>query len=174
MAAIAVQRIQIYDTGQLAEPDVQAFPEAASQTYITGAVVILTSGNVSEAANNPATFLGLSIHDAVATYPANSVAPSASTLFGRTFVGTKLFPGEPGFQHVLLLHNAQQFEISLTQAWAASLVGTTAGLVKDATSGFWVLDNTQTNASCRIVQKSEGPSSFKGVVGDTFARVIAI
>ena len=113
MAAIAVQRIQIYDTGNQVEPDVKAFPEAASQTYITGAILIVSAGNVQEAANNPATFLGLAIHDAVATYPANSVAPSASTLFGRTFVATKLFPGEPGFQHVLLLHNAQQFEISL-------------------------------------------------------------
>jgi hypothetical protein len=129
-----------------------------------------------ESANNPlaATLLGIAAHDAVAVYPANTAVPSATTLFGRTFVGTKIFPLDPNNQRVVMFHFGQLFEISLTQAWAASLIGTTAGLTKDAASGFWVLDNSLANKPVTIVGKQDGPPSFKGVVGDTFARVLAL
>lgn len=176
MAALAPQRIQIVDSPGIAEPDIRSFPIASGQSYIAGAILTLSGGSVAESADNPGAnaVLGVALHDAGSVYPTNSVVPSSSSLFGRTFVGTKLFPQDPSHQRVVLLHNNQYFEISLVQAWSPSLIGTTAGLKKDPTTGFWVLDNTLTNKYAVIVAKAEGPASFKGTVGDTGARVVAV
>ena len=128
--------------------------EAATQTYLRGAVVIYSAGYVQEASTDPADILGIALRagqngDAAGDKRANFVP---------------LLPGT--------VIEANLAQAAANTVSAATDVGKAYGLVK-RTSGtaHWVIDSAETSSTrCRII----GFVGGKPKVGDTNARVYAV
>lgn len=88
-----------------------------------------------------------------------------------------LAPTDVNLFYVAGLGQGQLFEINLSQAVAfyPSLVGTTAGLALDATSGFWFADPNGSNKILNIVDYrpgvATGPTN-QGTIGDGGTRIV--
>lgn len=127
---------------------------------------------VNRSANNPsANVVGIAMADAAALY-AQGVGGAMNVggpgnLLGYWANPSPLAPSDPLQMLVAPLINAQQLSIKLKQAWYPTLIGTTAGVVLDATSGYFVLDNSQSNKIATIISMTDPFAN----PGDTYARV---
>ncbi len=88
-----------------------------------------------------------------------------------------LAPFEAQGFYVAGLGQGQLLEMNLinTTAWYPSLLGTTAGLALDATTGFFIVDPGQTNKIITITDKRDGVyigPTAQGGTGDLGVRII--
>jgi hypothetical protein len=132
---------QIYSRGTV------AIPEKASQTYKIGALLVLNGGYIEEAGTAPATIWGI----------AAQAGQNGSTDGAKTALVWRLVAGD-------------QYEVSFEDSYAVADVGGNYGLVKDATSGFWYVDDGDTNDQVTVIRPVVTPSL--GAVGDTKWRGI--
>lgn len=170
MTAWAYQPPVQYLTPTQTTPDSASLP--MSGTINLDDVLIISSGVVSQAATNPtaATLAGIALKKSADIY--YNASPTDQTLFGASTVGTALTPSEPKNMQFTPFANGNQFVFSLVQAWNQNLVGTTAGLLLDGTSTFFVLDNSQGNKP--FVIKGLLPNALENFqTNDTGVRVIA-
>lgn len=168
---------------------VGVYPVGASQTYIAGAVLKNDgSGNSIVAANDPTSaILGIALHPATAIYnPASGVStvfePTLGVVLGLAAptLNVGLESTDEAYQHIALGISGQVFTASATgTTWAAADVGKQYALKVDSTTGYWVVDLTNTsNAAVNIVGLASAPlllSNGTGyaipAVGDTNVRV---
>jgi hypothetical protein len=141
--------------------------------------------------NMNTSIVGLALHGSDAFYaPPGLGGLGGSFLAGQASqpIGAWVNPSalgsspDPGQALVAPLVNSQPIEINLLQPYNDALVGTTAGITLDATSGYFIADNTQTNLVFTIQSHPFGPAlpglstaSYQnplGALGDTGARVI--
>lgn len=175
MAAIGYQPPKIAMIGQGKEPDIQPFP-FASNTLNAGDIAVLTSNVAAQGATNlNANVLGIvaghGTGEIFFTGIGGNAAVKDTAKFGAQAMGA-IAAGDTTSVHVALAHNNQVFVFSLVQAWATNLLGTTTGILLDATTTFFVADNSQGNAGVlTIIGKVQGPLSVVGGVGDTGALV---
>src|SRR5271166_4498872 len=178
MAALPAAEPEMYGGfGGENEPNIVTVNIAAiSGTFLRGDFLVYNGTNVLKAATNPtiATVLGMSAFGSLDFYFAGvggAAAVNDAALFGATVSSTALMPADANLPRVLATFGQFPFEMSLIQAWAPSTqVGPAkAGLTLDA-SGYFVADTTQSNKILNIIGSVDGPG--KGVVGDTYKRVI--
>lgn len=120
-------------------PDrVRLFPVTAGQTFIAGALVVLSSGTVSECGADPANILG------IALAPASVGLASPESIYGGDNI--------PVF---VLTPNDTVFISSSTTPVFATHVGTAYGIVK---STNWLADiSDTTNTRLVIIDVSNSP-----------------
>jgi hypothetical protein len=125
-------------------------PEAASQTYKRGAIVLGdAAGRIAEVAATPTSILGIAANDGQ-----NGTAGQYNALY---------YPIRPG----------DQFEITLLETLAQTqLFDTDAGVVKDGTTSAWYASTADGGAQVRIIDYIKGPGGWD--IGDTKARVLVI
>lgn len=99
-------------------------PLAAAQTFKEGAPVTFASGVFTEAGTDPSSIAGF------ATAPADGYAWMEDT-FGTAVPMVPVAPAD------------REFRGTLAGTYAASDIGTSYGLLKDA-SGYWVVDKSDT------------------------------
>lgn len=178
MATIAYSEpLTIQPAGSI-EPDLLPFP--VTLPVLRGDFVVLTSGNAVRAGANVATgFIGMAAQDGNTTFglppgsPVQTRLTANTAIFGYGTYNTPLQPNVDVSQlRVIAAHNQQGFVMNLSQAvtWATTLIGTTAGLNYDATSGFFFVDTGLANKVCTIIASADGPD--RGTVGDLGKRVI--
>ena len=113
-------------------PDrIRYFPVTAGQTFIAGALVLLTAGAVSETGADPTSILG------IALAPASMGLDTRGSIFGGTNI--------PVF---VLTPNDTIFMGSSTTPVFATHVGTAYGVVK---STNWLVDTTEVATPCLVV-----------------------
>lgn len=175
--AVAYEPIRLYRTSGEGFPLMKTPPEAATQTFKVGVPIVLSSGNAQEAA-----FGGAEIVYGVSAEAGHNlaVAATAEELSVETppnMPSAKVVPlGAPikdGTLKVYAADGKNEFTIMLkdTQVYTAAMNGTTYGLTKDGSSGFWYLDNTDTtgdNAVAKVI--GVDPSSPNTAAGG--ARVV--
>lgn len=138
-------------------------------------VVVISGGNLSTAAVNAANgIVGIAQHDSNANF--GQTDTDVQGVFGLTQYGAGLMTAAPSWLEVATVGPPIIVEMNLlaTTGWVTggttqANIGTTGGLNKDATTGYFFFDQTQTNAILTIVGKAIGP--FKGTNGDLGARV---
>lgn len=121
-------------------------PEKASQTYKKGAPLVLNGGYLEEAGTAPATIFAIAARD-------GQNGGSDGTSNGLAY---RLVAGD-------------QYEFSCEDALTVADNGAVYGLVKDATTGIWYLDEADT-ADQVVVLRASGVTSQAS--GDTKARAI--
>lgn len=131
----------IYERGTL------EIPEKASQTFKKGAPLVLNGGYVEEAGTAPATVKYIAARD------------------GQN-------GGSDGTYNciVYLVTDSDLWEASFEDSFAQADIGGNYGLVKDATTGFWYVDDGDTGDQVSVVQFVVTPQL--GAIGDTKARGI--
>lgn len=147
-------------SSQATTPAMTRAPEAATQTFQVGVPLRLVSGFVQEC-----TFVGADIVYGVSAEPAHNLTvagtgqdesegtpPNQPTAI-TTAVGAWIRDGNEGTYNA---NGSTVFSIALkaTQVFTQALLiaGTLYGLVKDATTGFWYLDNTVTSGNNAVVE----------------------
>lgn len=125
-----------------------SLPEKASQTYKKGAPLVFNGGYIEEAGTAPATIRFFAAEDAH-----NG--------------------GSDGTYECIVwpIGADDLWEISMEDSAAVADHGGVYGLVKDATSGFWYLDDGDTGDQMEVVRRVITPQL--GAVGDTKWRAIA-
>lgn len=125
-------------------------PEAASLTIKRGTpVVIDTNGRIDAAGTSPTSIIGVSAEDGH-----NGTA-------GQYLM--RWWPIRPN----------QIWRMTLLEALAQTTIGDTdAGVLIDATSGYWYASTSDGGAQVRIIDYLQGPAGF--VIGDTKATVFVI
>ncbi|MDE2098155.1 MAG: hypothetical protein KGL39_12950 [Patescibacteria group bacterium] len=183
-ATIAYAAPRWIPSGPVQVPNIYQIAANGGQTLIEGDIAILSSNKLSKAAANAAVSTIAGLVQAGTTTVYYNASPSTTTLFGYDQSGNALIPATNQNPRVLGFTPGMLFEMSLNQATtlATSLIGTSAGLNYDSTSGFFFVDTTQTNKIFTIVQISGGPDSLfpaysvagaaNGVIGDSGGRVI--
>lgn len=138
--AITPYSQEIYDRGTI------ELPEKATQTFKKGAPLVYNGGYLEEAGSAPATISYIAARD------------------GQN-------GGSDGTYNVIAwrLTAGDQWEISAEDAVTVADNGTNYGLVKDATTGFWFLDEADT-ADQFLILRASGVTSQAS--GDTKQRVI--
>jgi hypothetical protein len=131
---------QIYTRGTV------SIPEKASQTYKKGAPLVYNGGYLEEAGSAPSTIAYIAAED------------------GHN-------GGSDGTYNALAYRAVagDQWEFSCEDALTVADNGAVYGLVKDATSGFWYLDEADTADQVVILRPS---GVLSQVSGDTKARAI--
>lgn len=172
MAAIAFDAPRWYpDSREKAPP--RRFGSIATASVSTGFkegdFVLATSTGLCLASAAPMTVTGLCDHDSAALYLSLSTETTVRAPFGKTN-STTLQPFSSGaVQHYIYAGQFQLFEISLNEAWLATMAGVQAvGISVDATSGLYIATTSLTSAT--IVKPLDGPGL--GVAGDTGKRVV--
>jgi len=123
-------------------------PEKASQTFKKGAPLVLNGGYLEEAGTAPST---------IRYFAAENAHNGASD----------------GLYDVIAwpIGADDLWEVSAQDAVAVADNGGVYGLVKDATTGFWYLDDDDTGDQMEVLHFKSTPAL--GAVGDTKARAIA-
>lgn len=148
MAAGTFLAIQPRDP-RIFEEGAKEYPEAASQTYKKGALVILSSGTIAEAGAAPATVFGIALKDG------NNAADTSTNALVYPIKGN------------------EDFSITLLESLTQAMLGSQdCGVVKDATTGVWYASTADGGAQVRIVDYAKGPAFNNLGVGDTKARVV--
>lgn len=179
MAFEPIRAVRV-DTGP-GFPQMDRFPEAASKTFKTGVPLTLASGFLQECA-----FSGADIVHSVSAEDAHnlSVAGTAQELSEGTPpnqpsakitpIGAWMRDGNVG---AYAANGKTIFSIKLNtgQTFSQALIasGVLYGLTKDATSGFWFLDTTDTsgnNAVARIVGVDPGDNTRVWIQFDASKR----
>ena len=161
----------------------------AAATFLDGAVLKNDgAGLAQESANDPTTAIlyGIALHNAGALYlPQSNTVPVFDPVYTGRFGydGTAGLVSDPGYQQIGIAAGVagQVFEATgVLAAWAASMVGGQFALEKDATSGYWVVDLSDTvNKSVNVLALKAGPLPLSNgtgygipAVGDTNVRVL--
>lgn len=110
-------------------------------------------------------------------YGGSFTAGRAGSRLGSTNTIAPLTPTEAPLLYVVGLGNGQRVELNLvnTTAWSPYLLGTTAGLALDSSTGFFVVDPGQSNKIVTIVDQRPGVyigPTASGTAGDLGARVV--
>lgn len=126
----------------------RSLPEKASQTFKKGAPLVFNGGYVEEAGTAPATIRFFAAED------------------GHN-------GGSDGTYDCVVwpIGADDLWEISMEDAAAVADNGGVYGIVKDATTGFWFLDDADAGDQMEVVGRVETPAL--GAVGDTKWRAIA-
>jgi hypothetical protein len=163
------------------------YPLASGATFYEGAVLKNNGSGAATEQTADATsgFLGVSLMNAGATYSmaagTGTMEPAYTGRFGFD-VGLQQYMTVPDSQVQLAAGiSGTVFEATGVLApWAASMVGGQFALEKDATSGYWVVDlSDTTNKSVNVIGLQAIPlllSNASGyavpAVGDTNVRVL--
>lgn len=134
-----------------------------------------SKGVTGAATNASASIVGMSINSSAAIFfsgVGGSTGTGEQSLFGATNSLPPLEPAEIFMAPVVKAGFGAIFEMSLVQAFYPNLIASTAGLTLDATSGFYVVDNSQSNKILNIIGQSSGVPSVTGVPGQTGCRVL--
>lgn len=142
MATIALMPIEVKGSVTGSAPEMETFPEAATQSFKKGELVILASGKVTVAGANPTGILGVAAHDAsgITDNPVNVYIANLDTIFVAN--------------------------LSTGIASAITQVGARFGVTKVGTN--WHVDTAKTGATERVVVKK---LDSRDAVGDTQGRV---
>jgi hypothetical protein len=132
---------QVYSRGTI------SLPEKASQTFKVGAPLVLNGGYLEEAGTAPATIFAIAAENG---HNGGSDGTYSCTAY-------RLAAGD-------------QYAVSMEDAYAVADHGGVYGLVKDATSGYWFLDDADAGDQCVVLRVDSTPSL--GAVGDTKWRAI--
>jgi hypothetical protein len=170
--AVSYEPIRLYFSQGEGAPAHIRESEGASKTFKMGVPLVLSSGNLQECAFGGAEIVyGVSSEAAHNLTTANtaqetSYATPPNQASAKTIaVGSPIVDGKIGCYKA---NGANRFSIMLKdgQVFAQSMIGSTFGLTKDATSGFWYLDNTDTTGD-NAVARCEGldPSSPNTAAG---------
>lgn len=126
------------------------YPEAASQTFTRGTPVIIdANGRVAAAGAAPALIFGIACD------------PGQNGTAGQ--YNTRVWP----------LRASEQWQISLLEALAQTQIGLVdAGVVKDATTGYWYASTADAGAQARIVDYLKAPAGLN--IGDTKATIYVV
>lgn len=150
-------------------------PEAATQTYNTGAVLILSSGNVTQAAGTPGTGTTSTIYG-IADSPGQDLG-SAGFFSGGSTVNGIYVPvvGAPNQGPLVILPNGVIFEGNICSVTAGdpdqattiaqTMVGTQYALSLDPTTSNWFIDATASSNKKVVV------TGLKDAVGTVCGRV---
>lgn len=164
--AVAYEPIRLARSVGEGAPRIVSPPEGATKTHKEGVPMVLSSGNAQEAAfGGPEIVYGVSIHvgqnlavagtaESISIGTAPNMASSAIIPIGA--------PIEDGYAHMYAADGRSTFYIMLKdgQVFTNAMVGGTYGLTKDATSGYWYLDNTDTSGDNAVaVVRGVDPSS---------------
>lgn len=157
LAPVSYEPIQAVRTlgSAAAFPAATRAPEAASQTFKRGVPCMLSSGNIVEFSTGGANIVyGVSsepahnLTSAGTAQDENEGTPQNQASAITTAVGAWPRDGNCG---EYLANGLTVFSIALKagQTFSQTLLaaGTVYGLVKDATSGYWYLDNTVTSGN---------------------------
>jgi hypothetical protein len=162
----------------------EALQQATRTTTALGATFttpypFTNSTGVNRATNTASTvpIVGIAQNDVAAVYATgvggSFVAGGPGNVLGTWGNPYPLGQQDPVQTIVVSLAGNQPIEISLKQPWSNALIGATAGIVTDATTGFHILDTTQANKLFTIQAKVTGSNADVGVVGDVNSRVQA-
>ena len=111
-------------------------------------------------------------------YGGSFTAGNPGSRLGSTNQLPPLTPDEAPLGYALTLGNGTILEMSLNSAsggWSPLLIGTTAGLTLDSTTGWFTVDTSQSNKVCTIVGQRPGVyigPTASGNPGDTGVRVL--
>lgn len=168
-------------------PGTEALQQATKTTTALGtefdcAYPLTNSIGANRGATNlSSNILGLALADSSANYfggvGGSFMGGQPGTLLGTTNTIPPLAPTDAYYNYVVGLGNGQLVEFSLNQntAYQNNLLGSTAGLTLDSTSGIWTVDPTQSNKIFTITDFRQGvaigPTS-SGSVGDLGVRII--
>lgn len=151
-----------------AVPEIDHVPEKASQTFKLGAPVVLNGGYLQECA-----FGGAELVYGVTAEEGQNLASDGVGTDGtsegkaRNQTNSKIIPYgsrmKDGKTKVYKADGINIFSIALKvgQVFAQSMVGTTYGLVKDGTTGFWYLDNTDTSGDNAVATVVGADTSYQ-------------
>jgi hypothetical protein len=137
------------------QQELSYYPVASGASFAEGAFVVLGSdGTISECGANPAAILGL------------ASAPSTKQLSSPFFVPDKVSPVE-------IIREGTILEMTMSGSWAGNEIGSVYGIAKDATTGYWYVNRSDTtNTRVRVIKLVEDIRT-KYAVGDTNVRVYA-
>lgn len=126
------------------------FPEAATQTFVEGEVVYISSGYVTECGDDPAIILGFAAKDGSNSTSNGSVDVPVYVADHDTLFCASVYHGTPG-----------------SAVTAVTLVGTAYGLYRDTTNSKVYVDiSDTTNTRVRVVKLDP-----RDDVGDRYGRV---
>ncbi len=131
----------IFDRGTV------ALDEKASSTFKKGAPIILASGVADEASTGPSTVAYIAAED----------AHNGATDGLYKILAWRVVAGD-------------QWEVSFEDSFAIADYGGNYGIVKDATTGFWFVDDADSGDQAFVVRPVQTPSL--GNIGDTKWRGI--
>jgi len=149
MATVTLTRAVLAKTESGNEPLVINYPEAASQTFVKGEFVYLSSGYVMEIGDNPTAILGMALDNAH-----NSTA-------GAYKVGVAVFSDNT------ILEMNKVNTSGVAQATAYSDIGKTFGIYRDTTNNMTYAADA--SASPRLICIGLSGSDQ---VGDTGGRLL--
>lgn len=153
-----------YEPIKLAYSHGEGFPamiresEGASKTFKIGVPLVLSSGNLQECAFGGAEIVYGVSSEAAHNLTAANTAEELSIETPPNQSSAKVIPvGAPikdGKIGCYKANGSNVFSIMLKdgQVFAQSMIGSTFGLTKDATSGFWYLDNTDTTGDNAVAK----------------------
>jgi len=160
-------------------PTYEALQQATKTTTALGtpfaeSYPLTNSISAAGAATNVAgALLGIANADSNATF--FSGAGGAQSVGNTSLFGaTQSFPPLDSLGALAIPTTKLQnclFEFSLVQPFFPALNGTQVGLTLDATTGFYVVDTSQSNKVAVITELSQGPAPFYPTIGDVGARV---
>ena len=163
--AVAYEPIRVARSVGEGAPRKVSPPEGATKTHKDGVPMVLSSGLAQEAAFGAAEIVhGVSIGPG-SNLAVAGTAEELSLGAAPNMASSKIIPvGAPikdGYSHMYAADGRTTFYIMLKdgQVFTNAMVGATFGLVKDGTSGYWFMDNTDTSgdnavAVCRGVDPS--------------------
>lgn len=160
-------------------PTLECLQQATRTTTALGATFtcanpLTNSYGISGAATNVASgLIGIAASDSNAAF-FSGIGGSASVGNASVFGALANYPplDSIGAMAIPICKLAGSlWEFSLVQPYSPALDRTTAGITLDATTGFYVVDTSQSNKIVTIQGASSGPSPFFGSVNDTGARV---
>lgn len=167
--------VSTYEGGELLQQATKT--TTALGTAFTIPYPLTNSVGVNQAPTNATgNIVGIAMHDSQSLWATGVgggfTAGGITNLLGAWMPPPTLGPVDPAQALFVSLINSQPFEISLLQPWSNGLIGSTAGILLDA-SGWHVADNTQANKVITIAGKATGVSTDVGQVNDTYVRVLA-
>jgi len=153
MATISVDRLTVQPFAG-GSPSMWSLPEAATQTYLEGALLKFVSTGIAEAASNAA---AVDLAGVALQAGSNAVVYVGTARFAPFFPGTAV--------------EASMATAAGTVVAANTHFGALVGFVKRSTGTLhWVVDPAQTQKHGRIVGITG--DTTKGIIGDTNIRVL--
>jgi hypothetical protein len=150
MATLALAPIRVHSLNGLTSIPQRHAPEDASETYKVGALLVInaSTGQIAECGADPALVQGVALHDAKAVQgqDVHYVVPRRGVVF-------EVSMDESGAQGVYALVQTD--------------LGKRYGAAKDATTGYWYLDQDETTADVFEIV------GFVSAIGDIRPRVLA-
>ena len=182
--AVSYEPFRLARTSGEGSPRMIREAEAATQTFKTGVPLVLSSGTVQEAAFAGAEIVyGVSTEDGHNLTTANT-AEELSIGTPPNMASAKIIPvGAPikdGKCGVYAADGRNMFSGMLKdgQVFTQAMVGATYGITKDATSGFWYVDNTDTTGDNEVVRivgvDSSSPNTAAGGARVFFEFIAAL